>query len=304
MNNTDLISVILPTYNRAHLIKRSVESILNQTYQNIELIIIDDGSTDNTKEVIESLNDKRIVYIYQKNQGCCAARNKGIEVARGNYIALQDSDDAWHPDKLEIQINALKENNADVVFCKVFTIGNLIKRIAPKIFKEGFLKEDMLPINIWPQSLLGKAEVFKHNLFNPNIPTSEEIEILLRIQQKHSIYCIDKPLFDYYIQKDSLSINPENKTKALEYILKTYSNILKKYSNYYLEIMLGQELTFVSKIRDKEKRKFLLNLIFEIDNSNKLKIIYLCHRLHLYEIRRLMYNSISIPLKNIIKLFK
>ena len=81
MDNTDLISVILPTYNRAHLIKRSVESILNQTYENIELIIIDDGSTDNTKEVIESLNDKRIVYIYQKNQGCCAARNKGIEVA-------------------------------------------------------------------------------------------------------------------------------------------------------------------------------------------------------------------------------
>lgn len=304
MNDTDLISVILPTYNRAHLIKRSAESVLNQTYRNLELIIVDDGSTDNTKSVIESLNDKRIVYIYQINQGCCAARNKGIEVAKGQYIALQDSDDTWHLDKLEVQIQALKENNADVVFSKLFTIGNLIKRIAPKIFKEGFLEKDMLPINIWPQTLLAKAEVFKQNLFNTNLPTSEDFEILLRIQKNHSIYCIDKPLFDYYIQKDSLSIDPERKTKALEYILKTHADFLKNYSSYYLEIMLGQELAFISRIANKERRKELLNLIFTINSSNKLKIIYFCHRLHLYEMRRLAYNCVSIPLKSIIKIFK
>ena len=137
MNNTDLISVIIPTYNRAHLIKRSAQSVLNQTYKNLELIIVDDGSTDNTKEVIDSLNDERIVYVKQENHGVSSARNTGINVANGKYIAFQDSDDIWHSDKLEKQINTLKQNNADIVFCKIFK--QFYRRIIVFYsFKEGF----------------------------------------------------------------------------------------------------------------------------------------------------------------------
>jgi glycosyltransferase involved in cell wall biosynthesis len=303
VNYIDLISVIIPTYNRAHLIKRSIDSVLSQTYKNLELIIVDDGSTDNTKEVIDSINDERLVYIKQKNQGASAARNKGIDIAKGKYIAFNDSDDVWHLDKLEKEITKLKENNADVVFCKQFTFGNLRKIIIPKHFKEGFLEKRMLPIGFLLQGVLGKAEIFKHNLFNTELPISQDFEIMLRIHQNYSIYCIDEPLFDYYIQKDSISIDNEKMAKDLEYILIRNKNLIKKHS-LYLEILATQFLAHVSKIADKQRKKELVNLIFSITNSNKTKIIYLCHKFHLYDIRKLIYNSISIPLRKIINLFK
>ena len=192
MDNTDLISVIIPTYNRAHLIKRSAESVLNQTYKNIELIIVDDGSTDNTKEVIDSIKDERIVYIKQENQGCCAARNKGIDTAKGKYIAFQDSDDVWHLDKLEKQIQILKENNVDVVFCKIFKYGNLFKKIVPKQIKAGLLSKDTLPINVFPQTLFGVKEVFLNNKFDESMKAIEDFEILL--------YSLLFLLMDYFLQ--------------------------------------------------------------------------------------------------------
>ena len=108
------VSVIIPTYNRAHLVKDAVESVLNQTYQDFELIVIDDGSTDNTREVLAVYKDK-LTYIYQENQGRSSARNHGIELAQGEYIAFLDSDDVWFPDKLERQVPILESAPPNVV---------------------------------------------------------------------------------------------------------------------------------------------------------------------------------------------
>ena len=108
------VSVIIPTYNRAHLIKDAVESVLNQTYQDFELIVIDDGSTDNTKEVLAVYKDK-LTYIYQDNQGRSSARNHGIKLVQGEYIAFLDSDDVWFLDKLERQVPVLESAPPDVV---------------------------------------------------------------------------------------------------------------------------------------------------------------------------------------------
>ena len=105
------VSIIIPTYNRAHLIGRAIQSVLNQTYQNFEIIVVDDGSTDNTEEMIKEFqkHDKRIKYIrHEKNRGGAAARNTGIKVARGEYIAFQDSDDEWLPEKLEKQMDVFQ----------------------------------------------------------------------------------------------------------------------------------------------------------------------------------------------------
>jgi glycosyltransferase involved in cell wall biosynthesis len=122
------ISIIIPTYNREKLIIRSIKSILNQTYHNIEVILIDDGSTDNTKKVISQIKDKQLRYIkLRKNQGASVARNIGIQKAIGNYIAFQDSDDFLHSDKLEKQFNNLRIHNSDLDFCK-FCLHNKKKK--------------------------------------------------------------------------------------------------------------------------------------------------------------------------------
>ncbi|HKK53946.1 MAG TPA: glycosyltransferase family A protein [Patescibacteria group bacterium] len=102
--NNPKISVIIPTYNRANFLPRAIKSVLNQTFKDFELIIVDDGSTDNTKEVINNYlkNDDRIKYIYQQNSGGPPKpKNTGIKIAKGEYIAFLDSDDEWFKDKLK-----------------------------------------------------------------------------------------------------------------------------------------------------------------------------------------------------------
>lgn len=109
-----MISIIIPTFNREHLIQKAVESVLDQSYTDIEVIVIDDGSTDNTEEKVRLIEDERVRYLkLNNNGGACRARNKGAEIARGEYLAFQDSDDIWHKDKLEKQIRFLEQGNYD-----------------------------------------------------------------------------------------------------------------------------------------------------------------------------------------------
>lgn len=104
------VSVIIPTYNRAHLVGRAIRSVLNQTFTDFELIVVDDASTDNTREEVESVGDLRIRYIrHEQRKGGSAARNTGIEVAHGEFLAFLDSDDEWLPRKLELQVLALRQ---------------------------------------------------------------------------------------------------------------------------------------------------------------------------------------------------
>ncbi len=105
--SNNLVSVIIPTYNRAAICKAAVESVLAQTHGNVEVIVVDDGSTDNTRDVISGL-DKRVRYISQANAGVSAARNTGLKAATGDYIAFLDSDDSWLPWKLEAQLSVLQ----------------------------------------------------------------------------------------------------------------------------------------------------------------------------------------------------
>ncbi len=110
-NNDSLVSIIMPVYNGGVLIRQSIESLLRQTYNNWECIIINDGSTDDTKEYLDSLTDTRFkVYSFEKNKGRPYARQKGLEMACGKYLAMLDADDIYHPDKLSIQIKLLEEN--------------------------------------------------------------------------------------------------------------------------------------------------------------------------------------------------
>ncbi|WP_163436656.1 glycosyltransferase family A protein [Fibrobacter succinogenes] len=227
-----MISIVLPSFNRARILPKAVESILRQTYKDFELIIVDDGSSDNTREVVKSFNDDRIVYVHQENAGACVARNNGIDHARGEYIAFQDSDDIWHEDKLEKQLKALQEKNADIVFCRMNRMSDGKKiGLVSDYFKEGFLSKDVMPMSIGTQTLIGKSIVFKQEKFDSEMPRFQEFELLVRAQKNYSIYCMEEPLVDYIIQTDSLSVNPLKYTQAWELMLMKHPDFLERYNS-------------------------------------------------------------------------
>jgi len=149
-NNHPLISIIIPTFNRADWIKAAIESVLKQTYQNFELLIIDDGSTDNTKKII-SFCDKKIKYYFQKNKGPSAARNFGIKEANGKYICFLDSDDQWAKTKLERQLNLIfADPNIKICYTDEIWIRNGKRVNQKKIHKKysGWIYQHCLPLCI------------------------------------------------------------------------------------------------------------------------------------------------------------
>ena len=169
------VSVIIPSYNRANLIERSVRSVLNQTYKNIEVIVIDDGSKDNTEEIVKAINDERLRYYKQENGGAAKARNNGVSLATGEYIAFHDSDDVWREDKLMKQMSFLKENPIyGMVYCnfmfhKMDGSSNIIPRDINVI---GELDGDIfftLLINntVGAPTMLMKKELFQHQMIKP-----------------------------------------------------------------------------------------------------------------------------------------
>lgn len=250
MKMSGLVSVIIPTYNRAHCIKRSIDSVLSQTYSNVEVIIVDDCSTDDTKTIVSSYTDQRIRYVkLDKNSGACAARNKGIDIALGEFVAFQDSDDVWHQDKLEKQLNIFKNNIVDVVVCKLLVDEEILK---PQKLPEGRLDLRSGLFEIGTQTIVARKEVFDEFKFDIMMPRFQEFEWLLRVIKKHTIYCIDTGLVDYHFGKDSIGTNNHTLYEATLRILSLYKNFHKIYpvsaqqlSNYLLR---------VANLMRKEKR--------------------------------------------------
>ncbi len=292
----DLVSVIIPTYNRASLIKRSIMSVLNQTYNNLELIIVDDGSTDNTEEIVKSIKDERIVYIKQPNKGACAARNNGIDYAKGEYIAFQDSDDVWHINKLERQLEALRKTEADIVFCVNVSYYNGKARVPNPIHKNGFIPKDMPPIWIGTQTFLGKNVIFKDNKFDEEVKRWQDFEFLVRIQTKYKLYFLREGLVDYYRQNDSITSKSQDKLlDAWNVILKKIPDIRSRYANN-ADLIARIIMAETQSVKDKNIKKQLNKLAYSFCNTIRSKCKYLFRHIYLKVILK--------PLKNTYHLFK
>lgn len=238
------ISVVVPTYNRADLISETIESILNQTYKYFELIIVDDGSTDNTEEVIRKFKDSRIKYIKTDNWGGPARpRNIGIKKAKGEYIAFCDDDDIWLPEKLEKQIRVFQiSNETAMLYTRFKTIEGDV--ISNKIFPEnGKYKSGNIFKSIYLRNLIACSGVMvkrsvldQVGLFNtdPNLIAIEDADLWLRIALKHIIKCTDDlPLLIYRIQSQSISQGFIQRAKRSIILRKRY----KKYAGNYLFCM-------------------------------------------------------------------
>lgn len=201
-----MISIILPTFNNERTIADSIRSILNQTFSDFELIIINDFSNDKTKEIIFSFNDPRIIYLEnERNLGGAESRNKGLEKAKGDFIAMMDGDDIAIHERLEIQLNYLKNNpNIDLVASNIiYFTDNKVSGVSelkvhnPKKFKF-YLRPLGLPHPTW----MARRNFFQNFKYRPNI-ASEDFELLLRALETSQYAVIEKPLLFYNVPKDA-----------------------------------------------------------------------------------------------------
>lgn len=254
-----MISIIIPTYNREKTIYRSVMSVLNQTYKDLEVVIIDDCSSDRTEEMIKALQkkDNRIRYYrLDKNSGACAARNIGIDLAKGEYIAFQDSDDEWLPQKLEVQMKKMLSNKACISFCKFKRFSSKGIEIFPNL-TEGFIsRRDLLRESIIStQTILGKKECFENIRFDPQMPRMQDYDIVIRLSEKYHFYFIDEVLLSMYLQNDSISMNWDKLRIALERISLKYGSVMKKYRdmNYFQKqyLALSKEKTGRNSVKER-----------------------------------------------------
>ena len=214
------VSVIIPTYNREATLKRAVESVLNQTYTDFELIIVDDGSTDNTRQLVENIHDDRITYYYVKiNSGAAAARNYGIERAEGEYIAFQDSDDYWHSDKLEKQMKVM-ESNPDIGFvyhpisCRIDSDCCVIlpPESLPIEKKQGDIYTQLLYDNMvdCPTLLVKKSCLDTCGYFDTSLKALEDYDLALRLGKKYMAGFVDEPLIDSMYSTSGVSGSTTN----------------------------------------------------------------------------------------------
>lgn len=216
MVKKDCVSVIIPVYNRENMIGIAIESVLSQSYSNLELIVVDDGSTDKTKDVIRSFKDIRISLIEANHNGAYAARNIGIENAKGEYIAFLDSDDIWLPEKLAKQVAVARRKEEGFVFTNGFVLMENNNEYRMNIFLTadrdicgGKCYTELLRHNFIATSsvILSRNIIDNVGYFIAENRGVLDYDMWLRIARKYEIDYIAQPLFLYKSHADRLSTN-------------------------------------------------------------------------------------------------
>lgn len=198
INSKFSVSVIIPTYNRGWILKDAIDSVMTQEYKDFELIIVDDGSTDNTKKILHQYKN-HIKIIRQTNKGVSAARNAGIKYSTGKYIAFLDSDDIWLPQKLSIQIDFFISNSKALI-CQTEEIWiKNGKRINQKIKHKkisGYIFEPSLSLCLVSPSavMMKRCLLNRAGLFDEKLYSCEDYDMWLRISRSIPVYLIEKPL--------------------------------------------------------------------------------------------------------------
>jgi len=182
---TPVVSVLMPAYNAERFIEEAIRSVMSQTFQEWELIVLDDCSADSTASMVEKLacEDDRITLIRnEKNMGVARTRNRGLDLCRGNYIALLDSDDVWHPEKLEKQVKLAEETGADIIYCSYEIINEHGQRtcedfiVPERTDFETFLSQSVISCS----TALLSTKITKHYRFNTDF-YHEDLELWYRI---------------------------------------------------------------------------------------------------------------------------
>lgn len=274
------ISVIIPSYNRGHVLNRALDSVLAQSRAADEIILIDDGSTDNTAEQVQTAYPQ-IRYLYQDNQGVSAARNLGIQAATGEWIALLDSDDEWLPHKLAEQIKALEQApEYKLIHCDEIWIRNGVRvnQMKKHAKKGGWIYQNCLPLcAISPSASLIHRSLFDElGLFDESLPACEDYDLWLRIAAHYPVlYCEEALIQKYGGHADQLSAKHWGMDRfRIQALRKSLSQTeLKEDDRAAAEKMLVRKLSIMLKGAHKHQNQALIDeyqpLLDSLKPSNK-----------------------------------
>ena len=226
-DQSHLVSVILPLYNRAESIVGAINSVLEQSYRNLELIVVDDASTDQSIELVEAISDPRIRLLrHETNQGAAAARNTGIEAAKGGYVAFQDSDDEWLPEKLDkqMQVFLAAPEGVGAVYCGFVRMGEREPAYIPGPevrVRNGNISRELLHGNfVSTQTLVVRRKCFRSDgMFWAELPRFQDWELVLRLADEWEFLIVDEPLVKVHATEMSITNDDKAGIEAFKMIL-------------------------------------------------------------------------------------
>ncbi|HOL49970.1 MAG TPA: glycosyltransferase [bacterium] len=277
------VSVIVPVYNAERFIGETLRSVLCQTYKDIEVIVVDDGSTDHSVEVIKKYNDPRIMLIRQQNRGVSAARNTGIKSSNGKFIALLDHDDLWLAEKIEKQM-ILFEKNPDValVYSDISYIDGegkpvswMLKQFEPH---RGYVLRELFVSDFIPclTAVFRKDVLEKIGLFNERYRYAEEYELFLRIARFFQFDFVDEVLACYRVHQSNLSRN----------IINSYLENIEILEHFYHTVPEVKNFEYTARKRIANMY-FITGRRFQVEEKNRTEAIRMFRK-------SLIYNKISI----------
>jgi glycosyltransferase involved in cell wall biosynthesis len=303
-----LVSVVIPTYQHADFVGQAVQSVLEQTCQEIEVIVVNDGSTDRTLEILESFGT-RITVITQDNRGLAAARNVGILHSRGEIIAFLDADDVWLPEKLEKQLDLFKKKpGVGLVFSDAWifdgelTIGKYSQRVVPQAgwVQNKLFEEDFVPM---PSVMVRRTCFDQVGLFDETLRSCEDYDMWLRISRVWEIDFVPQPLALYRISPNQMSQNlermlanqiqvkkkalldyPELKNLPLSVLDRYFYNLYPRLARYNLKrgdkVACRQNLSAYQRLRGRTLRYWLLTVLCQLPTWFSRMLIVAWDRIH------------------------
>ena len=286
----NLVTVIVPTYNTSKYIKKCIDSILNQTFKNIELIVIDDGSTDNTKDIIEKVNDKRLKYVYKENGGVSSARNLGIDLSTGNYIMFVDSDDYIDKDFIEVVHNYATKTECDIVRCGYRNItldGKVINEVKYPLGNIIFNKDsmDLIMKNIffgYGGGIFLKKDIIKNVRFDTSIKFAEDIKFICECFANGNSYgYVDYVGYNYLYNDNSMTKKSNVEVRVKECIDNV--NVFESLSKYcndtdfmktFIFKRLNMKLKYLIKTTNINYKEFLeiMSYIYEKTDIKMIQV--------------------------------
>lgn len=285
-------TIVVPTYNRAHRIAATIEAVIAQSFSDWELIIIDDGSTDNTKEVVSKYSDPRIKYFWQENQERSAARNNGIEKAQGEFVCFLDSDDVWRRNHLETLHHAILKNENLPALYFTGMCWNFPDRKQDIIFEtpEGSNPlEYVIKNQIAPSTACIHASILKKHRFNTKLIINEDVELFSRIVSEYPIFELPVITVDFMIHPESTKYLKKDfvlaRIKAMNLIFnnpQTGPKISSSFKKWVTKALRHQLIHFYEESgnfgkMNQEIIRFLFS--YPADPQNKSKIVLLLYHL-------------------------